>query len=69
MLSACLPFQQLPWSQPYPYKAKLHVRVQVLLYLFTCRDSSVSVALVFGVRLLFALSSVCGSAVLVVLLG
>ena len=52
-----------------PLQSLIHVRVQVLLYLFTCCDSSVSVALVFGVGLLFALSSVCSSAVLVVLLG
>ena len=34
-----------------------------------CCDSCVSVALVFGVGLHFALSSICGSAILVVLPG
>ena len=34
-----------------------------------CCDSCVSVALVFGVGLRFTLSSICGSAILVVLLG
>ena len=69
MLSACLPFQQLPWLHPCPYKALLHARVQVLLQLLNCCHVSSCVALIFGVGLHFALSSLCGSAALVVLPG
>ena len=68
MLGAGLPFQQLPWLQPCPYKLQFCLQVQVLLQLLNCCNGSISIALVVEVALLSAWSSIC-SAILVVLPG
>ena len=60
------PFLQL---QLCTYKVQLHVQVCFLLHLLSCCDNDISVALIVGVVLFSALSSICGAVVLVVLPG
>ena len=66
MLGAGLPFLELQWLQLCTYKVQLHVLVRVLIQLLSCYDCKISVALVVGVVLHSAWSSI-GDAVLVVL--
>ena len=58
MLGAGLPLLQLQWLQLCTYKIQIHVQVQVLIHLLSCFFSRISVALVAGVVLLSALSSI-----------
>ena len=66
MLGTGLPLLQLQWLQLCTYKVQLHVPVWVLIQLLSCCDCKISVALVVGVVLHSAWSSI-GDAVLVVL--
>ena len=66
MLGAGLPFLELQWLQLCTYKLQVHVPVRVLIQLLSCFYSRISFALVVGVVLHSAWSSI-GDAVLVVL--